>query len=337
MAAKDTDQEFQLSGQSPLRRRALAPSEVIAGALSALWLLACLIFFLVLGNGMTNQGAAGFIMTILAVFLPVAVIWLAVSAARSARIMREETQRLQSTIDAMRQTYLTQSLPHSSHDPAVEAKLARLEEAQKQTEQAVATFSTTRDLVRREVEQSSVLTSNLQGAGGQGLLALDPQPGDETPPLETDELIRALHFPENAEDLAGFAALRRALKDRQLAGLVQAAQDVLTMLSQDGIYMDDLRPDRARPDIWRRFAAGQRGREVAALGGIRDRSSLALTNGRMKNDPVFRDAAHHFLRRFDSMFVNFEAEASDEEIARFANTRTARAFMLLGRVTGTFS
>ncbi len=335
MAPKDTDPELNLSGKVPQGRGVAAP-EVIAATLSGLWLAACVVFFVVLDSGLTTQGAAGFVMTLMAVFLPVAIIWIGASAARSARVMREETRRLQSTIDTMRQSYLTQSLPHSTHDPAVEAKIAQLEEAQKQTEQTVAMFSTTRDLVRQEVERTPPATQAPADAG-QGTLALDPQPSDEAPSLDKDELIRALHFPENAEDEAGFAALRRALRDRKVAGLVQAAQDVLTLLSQDGIYMDDLRPDRARPDIWRRFAAGQRGREVAALGGIRDRSSLALTNGRMKGDPIFRDAAHHFLRRFDEVFVAFEEDASDEEVSRFANTRTARAFMLLGRVTGTFS
>jgi hypothetical protein len=130
--------------------------------------------------------------------------------------------------------------------------------------------------------------------------------------------------------------LRAALKDRAAAQLIQAAQDVLTLLSQDGIYMDDLRPDRARPETWRQFAEGARGREVAALGGVRDRSSLALTAGRMKQDPIFRDAAHHFLRRFDKNFAEFAARATDGEISSLADTRTARAFMLLGRVAGTF-
>ena len=118
--------------------------------------------------------------------------------------------------------------------------------------------------------------------------------------------------------------------------MIQAAQDILTLLSQDGIYMDDLRPDRARPEIWRSFAQGARGRSVAALGGVRDRSSLALTAGRMKQDPIFRDTAHHFLRRFDRSFAAFEAEADDADISALADTRTARAFMLLGRVAGTF-
>ena len=156
------------------------------------------------------------------------------------------------------------------------------------------------------------------------------------PSISREEFIRAINFPETAEDTVGFNALRRALKDRAVAGLVQAAQDVLTLLSQDGIYMDDLRPDMARPEVWRQFAQGTRGRQIAALGGVRDRSSLALASGRMREDPIFRDAVHHFLRRFDKSFTQFEAEASDTEISELANTRTARAFMLLGRIAGVF-
>ena len=57
---------------------------------------------------------------------------------------------------------------------------------------------------------------------------------------------------------------------------------------------------------------------------------------RMKQDTIFRDAAHHFLRRFDKSFSEFEEIASDSEIAALSGTRTARAFMLLGRVAGTF-
>jgi hypothetical protein len=155
-------------------------------------------------------------------------------------------------------------------------------------------------------------------------------------PISVGDFIRAMNFPENEHDKEGFRTLRRALEDPTTERLIRASQDVLTLLSQDGIYMDDLAPDRARPEIWRRFAEGARGRAVAALGGIHDRSSLVLAAGRMKKDPVFRDAVHHFLRHFDRTFMEFERHASDEEIARLSDTRTARAFMLLGRVTGTF-
>lgn len=100
--------------------------------------------------------------------------------------------------------------------------------------------------------------------------------------------------------------------------------------------MDDLKPDRAHPDVWRRFAGGERGRAIAALGGIRDRSSLALTAARMREDAIFRDAAHHFLRSFDRTVAQFEKTASDADLAALSETRTARAFMIVGRVSGIF-
>jgi hypothetical protein len=173
-------------------------------------------------------------------------------------------------------------------------------------------------------------------AAEQAALALGTPPEDLRPPISVSDFIRALNFPESPEDKEGFRALRLALEDRAVAKLIRASQDVLTLLSQDGIYMDDLTPDLSRPDLWRRFAAGERGRSIAGLGGIRDRSALSLTAGRMKTDPVFRDAAHHFLRTFDKTFAAFEPNASDAELADLGDTRTARAFMLLGRVSGTF-
>jgi hypothetical protein len=170
----------------------------------------------------------------------------------------------------------------------------------------------------------------------QATLALGTPAEDMRAPVSVSDFVKAMNFPDNPDDRDGFRALRRALEDRTMAKLIRAAQDVLTLLAQDGIYMDDLKPDRAKPDLWRRFAKGERGREVASLGGIRDRSSLALTSGRMRQDTIFRDAAHHFLRQFDKTFTEFEANATDVEVADLAETRTARAFMLLGRVTGTF-
>jgi hypothetical protein len=56
----------------------------------------------------------------------------------------------------------------------------------------------------------------------------------------------------------------------------------------------------------------------------------------MRDDPVFRDAVHQFVRTFDRVFPDFAEGATDVEVARFGDTRTGRAFMLLGQVTGTF-
>lgn len=308
--------------------------EIIAIALSAIWLLGCLIFFVFMTQPPVPEGQGGlrFLMTMLAVFMPVAMIWVGATAARASRVMREESQRLQAAIDTIRHAYIAQQQSGGIRsEPSVSRKLDEIAAATRKTETALAMFSTRREDAPRLAQPAAAAPSE-----DQPTLALGTQSADLAPQVEIDDLIRALNFPETAEDEAGFAALRRAMKGRNAAQLIQAAQDILTLLSQDGIYMDDLTPDRARPEIWRMFGQGSRGRPVAALGGIRDRSSLALTAGRMKQDPIFRDAAHHFLRRFDKLFAEFEKGASDGEISAMADTRTARAFMLLGRVAGTF-
>jgi len=309
--------------------------EIIAIALSVLWLVVSAGFFLLQPSDPqpdASDGGLRFLMTMLAVFMPVGMIWVAATAARASRVMREESTRLQAAIDAIRQAYIAQQQGHNfDAESTVSRKLDEIAAAARKTETTLATFQT-----RREAGVRLAPLKPAAPVDDQPKLALGTQASDMAPALSHDDFIRALNFPETAEDEEGFAALRKALKDRNAAQLVQASQDVLTLLSQDGIYMDDLRPDRARPEVWREFAQGARGRAIAPLGGIRDRSSLALTSARMKQDPIFRDASHHFLRRFDRAFAAFEADASDGEISALADTRTARAFMLLGRVAGTF-
>lgn len=335
------DSNSHAAGNRPLRRfdsppnNGLGGAELLAIALGALWLLgaAGLYLFAPEGAGLAQWAEA--VSGLLVLILPLAMLWVAASAARSARVMREESEQLQAAIDGLRQTYLTQSQQHAAvAEPSMAKRLDEIAAATRKTETALATFQTSR---RNGVPRPAIPVEAVEmTAADQGLLALDTQDADSTPPLPAEQFIRALNFPETAEDAEGFAALRAALRDRKAGQVIQAAQDVLTLLSQDGIYMDDLRPDMARPEIWRQFGQGARGRAVAALGGVRDRTSLALTAARMKQDPIFRDAAHHFLRRFDQMFSDFEAEATDSEISALGDTRTARAFMLLGRVAGTF-
>ncbi|WP_428926491.1 hypothetical protein [Marinibacterium sp. SX1] len=315
--------------------------EIVAVALSILWLGGALLFFmLVPGDGDTSVDSLRFLMTMLAIFMPVGMIWVAATAARASRVMREESHRLQAAIDAIRQAYLAQNQRGAlSMEPSVQKKLDEIVEATRKAETALAIFSSVREREAAAVPRAMAPAPSAPaptGEDGQTSLELGTPAEALVPPPPASDFIRALNFPETAEDEEGFAALRRALRDRKSAQLIQASQDVLTLLSQDGIYMDDLRPDMARADVWRQFAKGVRGRAVAPLGGVRDRSSLALTAARMKQDPIFRDAAHHFLRKFDHMFAEFEAEASDADIQALGDTRTARAFMLLGRVAGTF-
>ncbi|MFP4273403.1 MAG: hypothetical protein ACLFRU_00100 [Paracoccaceae bacterium] len=316
----------------------IAGLEIAAIALSVIW-LALAGGFLLLRDDPSAEGLGDLrvAMTALALFLPVGMIWVAATAARASRVMREESRRLQAAIDAIRQAYLGQAqAQHSATEPSLGRKLEEIAASQRKTESALAMFMSSRRETEAPAAPAPAPAPAPVPGEDQASLALGTPAEALEPPLGSADFIRALNFPETAEDREGFAALRRALKDRQSAQLVTAAQDVLTLLSQEGIYMDDLRPDMCRPELWRRFAAGERGRAIAALGGVRDRSSLALSAARMKQDPIFRDAAHHFLRLFDRGFARFEQTASDADISALSDTRTARAFMLLGRVAGTF-
>jgi hypothetical protein len=312
----------------------LSPAETIALVLTVIWLVVVTVSFFVMGRG--GQGGIDPLRTVMllfAIFMPVALFWVAALAMNSARVMREESARLQTAIDAMRQTYVAQTqTAHMRPSPSVERKLDQIMAAQSRqgAESAFATFAS----IREEKARAAPPPPPAREEQPSFALVDTPEPSAE---VSIEDFISALNFPETAEDRQGFRALRRAMQDRRAAELITASQDILTLLSQEGIYMDDLTPDRARPEIWRRFAEGQRGKPIATLGGIRDRSCLALTAARMRNDPIFRDAAHHFLRKFDKVFSEFEKSATDAEIAALAETRTARAFMLLGRVTGIFT
>ena len=315
--------------------------EVAGVILSLVWVLLILGYVLITPPG-NDARTFGLVLTLLMVFLPVALIWVVVVTLRSVRELRAEAARLQATVEAMRTSYVqTQSqMPASPQvKSSVERKIDEIAASTKQAETVLATFTSRRDaaLTVPSADRKAALAQPLPDTTSeQPALALGTPAEDLRSPLSVADFIRALQFPETPDDKEGFRALRLALEDRTVAKLIRAAQDVLTLLSQDGIYVDDLKPDLCQPDLWRRFAAGERGRSIATLGGIRDRTALALTAARMKADPVFRDAAHHFLRTFDKTVAAFEINATDAELAELSDTRTARAFMVFGRVTGTF-
>jgi hypothetical protein len=326
--ASEPKQRAPLQG---LSAPALGQAEQIALGVSAVWLLLVLAFWLFMPAG--DGSLSSVILTLVGVALPLVLIWVAALAARTARAMRAEAQELRATIEAMRATL--------ARRPAAPAELEKkLDEVAKTAETAIATFTSHRDrsatVPSADRKAALVAPKPTTPEEAQPALALGTPSEALADPVSVSDFVRAMNFPDNAEDKEGFRALRRALEDRTMAKLIRAAQDVLNLLAQDGIYMDDLAPEHARPELWRRFAQGERGREVAAVGGVRDRSSLALTAGRLRTDTIFRDAAHHFLRQFDRTFTDFERNASDQEVIDLADTRTARAFMLLGRAAGIF-
>lgn len=322
----------------PPAGRGLTRADGIGAAFCLLWGLGLWLWQGVIAP----DGALPFALNLLLFLIPCGFVLLMLAGLRMLRAVRGEAAALQATVEALRMAYLAGQQAGSSPwvKPAVERRLEEIVASVRQSESLLAAFAARRPAgsVGGPGERRAALVPPPKPAAldEQPALALGTSAEDFRAPLSMGDFIKALDFPENAEDREGFRALRLALEDSSVARLIRAAQDVLTLLSQDGIYMDDLTPEAARPELWRRFAGGERGKALSALGGIRDRASLALASARMRDDPVFRDACHHFLRSFDKTFVAFVPNASDAELLAFADSRTARAFMLIGRISGAF-
>ena len=243
-----TPSDFETARSTPLglydrpRPPQVTGIEIAAIALTLVWLGATLLFFLfVPEEDGTAVDTLRFLMSILAIFLPVGMIWVAATAARASRVMREESLRLQTAIDAIRQAYMAQNQRGtSSADASIQKKLDEIAEATRKAETALTMFHTVRDrepggapppAAPPPAAPAPAPAAPAPAEDGQALLALGTPAEALEPPPPVSDFIRALNFPETAEDQEGFAALRRALRDRKSAQLIQASQDVLTLLS----------------------------------------------------------------------------------------------------------
>ncbi len=217
---------------------------------------------------------------------------------------------------------------------ALEARLARIESAIGETRSLIARIEGRESAARRDAKRTQPPKAPDEA---QPALPLAQEAAPPTEGVRWTSVVRALDFPRDKADKAGFAALKAMLRDPEFAELMQAAEDVLTLFSEDGLYMEDLAAAQATPEDWRRYAAGARGEETAACGGVTDEVALALVRARMRSDVVFRDGALHFLRRFDRFVRRMAGElGADPLIVEAADTRTGRAFQILARVTGAF-
>lgn len=258
------------------------------------------------------------------VALPAAMIWVIAFTMKNARISRGQIERLLHAVRSMREAQASQAGRDAAADPGIQRKISELADGQERLEATLAEMLDAEGIADPEAGKPTILRRQ------------EPLEQEESKPLTVAELIQAMNFPDTAEDMKGMAAYRRGLKDQTIGGLIRASEDILTLFSREAMYMDDLTASRTRPETWRKYANGGRGQEIAELGGDLDRECLSLVEEQMNQDSVFRDAAEHFLRKFDKTFSELSDHLSNQEISALADTRTARAFRLLGKVTGLF-
>ncbi|MDO5657795.1 MAG: hypothetical protein Q4G36_05680 [Paracoccus sp. (in: a-proteobacteria)] len=291
---------------------------LIGAGLTGLWLLMLLAFWLASDGG--SGGAARWV-SVIAALMPLALIWLAVGLARAVDALQAEADLLRAMLEQIHRETGPRPLPGGEAvgraTPAAETR---------------PDAPTARPAPPRPAAQPARPAPPAPEARQQSLSFDDPKPADLAPMT----LILALNFPDGPDDDQGIAALREALRHPDHARLLRSAQDVVSLLAARDLYMDELRPAPADPAAWLRFAEGQRGQAVAAVGAIRDADAVERAVEVMRGDEIFRDAVHHFLRLFDRSMTRLLPQLSDEAIGWLAETRSARAFMLMGRAAGLF-
>ena len=99
-------------------------SATMAVALTLAWVIAVGTFCMRTGGMASDRNVWTAVMTLLAVFLPIAMIWVAAMTARNVRGLREEAARLQAAVDGLRAAYVQQSQASAlGLRPSVERKL----------------------------------------------------------------------------------------------------------------------------------------------------------------------------------------------------------------------
>ena len=302
---------------------------LIGAGASALWLaLAALFAALAPDDG--AEGGSWLIWTT-GLLLPLALIWLAIWSARSLSLLREEAQELRALLEQMQDEA-------GGQPPAAAPGMARAPTTTAPATTATATTATAqaepraaRPLAAPPRPAPAAAPTRLPCYERQASLQLDSPAATQ---LTAPELFFALNFPDGPEDREAIRCLRLALADPGLARLIRAAQDVVTLLAGQGVYMDELRIPETDADLWGRFAQGARGDAVAGLAVIEDENALETAGHMLRSDEVFRDVAHHFLRHFDRLLNRRAQEDEPQVLAVLAETRSGRAFTLLAQVTG---
>lgn len=316
---------------------------LVASILSVVWIILLAAYgagyFGLLGDIAEPRDAAflEILFFLIVLVLPLAFIWLGSALIRRSFQIQDEARRLEREFRDLKAGAAPQGQAGVSQprikDNRVETLQQRVTDLTNQLKQMETTITSVRQMQAAMKEQP---------ASGTSVSTKAPPPADPVPTETADQsmdwsdLLRALDFPRDEKDAEGFRALRLAKRDESTGRLLRAAEDILNLLAQEGIYMDDLRPEIAPAADWRQFAKGARGSEMDAVGGIIAPEAMERIEAREQKDQIFRDSSLYFLRRFDIMLKSFTEGAGDAQIQMLADTRTGRAFMLLGRAAGMF-
>ena len=175
-------------------------------SISILWVVFS-IFFLTFGEDRTDENLekANFLLNCLAVFIPVVVIVTFSIVLKMSGKLKGEVLKLQTEIDAMRRTYVTQQqVSGLTIRPGIEKKINEIEAAQKKTDNEVAKFSTRRETNEHSHQKAALSKSKATFKNDEPPLPLEVKEngvGGSNPSILIGDFIKAAELMEEVIDM----------------------------------------------------------------------------------------------------------------------------------------
>ncbi len=148
--------------------------------------------------------------------------------------------------------------------------------------------------------------------------------------LTTWTLIQALHFADDENDREHVEAVEAALNNEKAADLLQSAYSVLEYLAERGIDADKLATSFSKHEVWRDHAESGNINQIGVLGQVGSDQDVESVATLAVSDLDFKKFAFDFLALVHSFLKSFIPSTEDYEIAALGETRTIRAYVLLG-------
>ena len=158
----------------------------------------------------------------------------------------------------------------------------------------------------------------------------------KTDPLTWEIILKALNFPKDKNDVLGFSALKRAREHNAISELLRVSEDFLNLIAKDAIYLDDLIIEPPPVEAWLNFIRGDQNNNKRSLTCIGIDAQIQKLKSRIKSDAIFRDTSLMLMRRFDLLLRDRLETASDDEIFKIAETRSGKAFLIVGKLSDSF-
>lgn len=131
--------------------------------------------------------------------------------------------------------------------------------------------------------------------------------------------------------------LEKMKSDADVAAVLLLTDQVAEELRHDKVFLEDLSVEHVSAPLWARFSRGERGGDLVSLAGISDDVSAAIVRARLRNAKGFRTLSLRLMIAYARLLERAVDDMGvDQRLVELAETRSGRAFMLIGGLTGTF-